>query len=112
MSKTKTFILFSRTEGRLYAQIQLVVKRSGAFGSKGNINMIDYRKKPSYRAHKAKTNAKARGLGFHRIGLTHPFCQFHHINQNDVVSCPEYIHKNIPHCLEDGSALKLEGVLG
>lgn len=112
MNKTKTFILFSCTVGRGFFRIQTRIKRNGSFAAQGNIGVSDYRNKPSYRNHKAASNAKKRGLGFHRISLNHVECAWHHINIKDVVACPYEIHNNFEHCVEDGSALMVEGVLG
>ena len=58
-----------------------------------------------------KANAKHRELGFHQISLLLN-CEFdwHHVNENDVVAIPRWIHEKNPHKLGDGN--KLEGILG
>lgn len=58
-----------------------------------------------------KANAKHRKLGFHQISLSLS-CEFdwHHVNENDVVAMPRWIHEIISHKVGDGN--KLEGVLG
>ena len=56
-----------------------------------------------------RCRAKRKRLGFHKISLEHPECDWHHVNKNDVVACPKYVHRAIHHICGDG---KVEGVLG
>jgi hypothetical protein len=56
---------------------------------------------------------KNRGMGKpHRISREHKGCVWHHINRIDVVATPVNIHRHFRHNIDDGSALKIEGVLG
>lgn len=107
MNKEKTFLLFSFYENGCRVEIQARIYRNGTFHNKGNIN-ID----PEHSLKTAKNAAKKRGLGFHLISLVHEGRGFHHVNRNDVVCIPKDRHAAIPHRLSDGSALRLEGVIG
>ena len=52
---------------------------------------------------------RKREFGFHPISLLHDGCIWHHVNKNDVVACPSYIHTHVGHKCGDG---KIEGILG
>ena len=104
MTKTRTFSLFSFYEEGKRIQIQVRVYRSGSFESKGKINIMW---NPGYLMH-----AKERGLRFKPLSFWHEGCDFHHINKENVIAVPAWIHEAIQHTLKDGTALRLEGVLG
>jgi len=57
-------------------------------------------------------NRRRRDLGTNPISFMHAGCHWHHVNVNDVVACPSHIHDHFYHSLKDGSALRIEGVLG
>ena len=66
---------------------------------------------------KGKENAirqtmKRRKRGWHKISFGFQGCVWHHVNENDVVACVEKIHQKFSHSVKDGSALRIEGVLG
>jgi len=50
---------------------------------------------------------KRRGLGFNPLSLDHKGCDWHHINEIDVVAVPIWIHRNIKHSLYELSSLKI-----
>lgn len=106
MKKTKTIILFSLYEDRYRFRIQLRVTRSGALRGSANIVIDDNT------ITRGRNRDKARGFGFKAISFRHPETEWHHIDKERVVSCPAWIHNEIPHSIEDGSALRLEGILG
>lgn len=107
MNKEKSFYLFSLYENGCQVSIQTRIYRNGTFHNKGSMN-ID--QKNSLNA--AKYAAKKRGMGFHLISLIHMGMGFHHVNERDVVCIPKNIHAACSHRISDGSAMRLEGILG
>ena len=104
MNKTKYFTLFSFYAEGCQIQLRTRLNPNGTFVTKGGFNQHLH---PGY-----KQNAKKRGLGFKPISFWHKNCDFHHIDRERVVAVPFWIHNNIPHRISDGSAFRLEGILG
>lgn len=134
----KCFLLISGSEEDLYWSISAKINRNEQFESKGEFSIQSkeknrYRMKDCYhnhpdecrkrsrewaKAHPDKILEKARRqlyrrrrkLGFHKISL--PLnCEFdwHHVNENDIVAMPRWIHRAISHKLKEN---ELEGILG
>ena len=112
-TKMKEFILMSgRVEGSGWA-VRMRITRTGGFQSKGDISVMGkVRKSIIKRKNRRQRARRRRNFGFHMISYEHENCAWHHVNRNDVVAVPRLIHERFQHSLIDGSALKLEGVIG
>ena len=86
-------------------------KKNPAYHSK---TMAKYKKTPKGRKYVSAKHEKEkkRGFGHHEISLPLKIeFDWHHVTLMDVVATPKKMHKK-KHKLKDGSAFKLEGILG
>ena len=84
MNKTRSFTLISGiVNGEFLWSIETQICQNGSFHAKGFMKL---------RGNYAKMMAFKRSLGFHKISFWHEGCVWHHVNKNDVVATPEYIH--------------------
>lgn len=104
----KILTQFSGREEGAFFQIRVDIYPNGTFKGKSHIILWT---KSMVREKTRKQQYSRRGLGFHKISFKHSGCIWHHPKPDIIVACPENIHKQ-SHSLDNGSALKLEGVLG
>lgn len=134
----RCFLLMSGSEDEWYWSISTKINRNEQFENKGeifiyskeknrfrmneyyynNVNECRERSRNWAKTHPLKILEKARKqlfergrkMGYHKISL--PLnCAFdwHHVNKNDVVAMPRWIHRAISHEVNKNT---LEGILG